>query len=477
MSNNIELQFGKWNIGGRDLTLNGILHTDNDFNLELYSDEPISLPYYTDVIYGETHQGNAYTLYKCSVRGGKSTSIVHDYQSKYTYQVSCDYVIEGEIFSEEQKLKVEKIYFSVTNLNEWAFQKTVDIHLDDSSEYVITTNKVNDLTHKNEEFELSISYITMPDYNLKFTNSMKIETNTQIVLKFNNPTPLIEAHKLIYKVRDFISLCTNTRTYIKYISAKPFYSESQEFEPRIQIYGRAIEFENEGDVEKIRFYDQYISLEHLKNDFNDCMKNWFEKSERLKPVIDLYLSVNYHRTSNERHFLNLVQALEAFHRLTRENKVLPKEEHDKKMESIISKVPEQHQHWVKSKLAFSNEPSLHERLEDLLTPDYNGVSPHHVGKYNGIFKFRDKDKTQLIRDIKNTRNYNTHFDERLLKKSIKGEELYQLISLLKLIMEFYLLRELEVDEDVVILLIWEKTKQLSTRNSLIEYTTDSSITF
>ena len=427
------LQYGNWYVDGSDLELNGILHVNNNFDLELYSDEPISLPYYTDVIYGKTHQGKAYTLYKCGISGGKSTSIVHDFKSKYTYRVSCEYALEGEDFTEEQEIKVEEIYFSVTNLNKWAYQKTFEINLDDESEYVITTNKVEDLIHKNDEFELKIVYFTMPDYNYGFKNSLKIETNTQIIIKFKNPTPLIEAHELIYKVRDFITLCTNTKTYIKYISAKPYYAVPQEFEPRIKIYGRAIEFEKEHDIEELEFHDQYISLSQLKNDFNVCMKNWFEKSEKIKPVVDLYLSVNYHRTSLERHFLNLVQALEAFHRLTRNNKILPKEEHDKKMASIIANVPEQHKEWIKEKLAFSNEPSLHERLEDLLTPDSDGASPKHVGKYYSIFKFRDKEKIQLIRDLKNTRNYNTHFDERLLKKSIKGEKLYQLVSFLKLI--------------------------------------------
>lgn len=57
-----------------------------------------------------------------------------------------------------------------------------------------------------------------------------------------------------------------------------------------------------------------------------------------------------------------------------------------------------------------------------------------------------------------------------MKKTVKGEELYQLISLLKLMLEYYLLMELEIDEEIVINATWEKSKQLSLRNSLIEAT-------
>ena len=90
--------------------------------------------------------------------------------------------------------------------------------------------------------------------------------------------------------------------------------------------------------------------------------------------------------------------------------------------------------------------------------------------------YSEYEKIEIIRDIKNTRNYNTHFDERLLKKTVKGEELHQLTLLLKNMVEFYLLTELEIDEETILDLTWEKSKRLSTRNSIIESTRDSNIT-
>lgn len=478
MAKKDNLQFGSWHIGGTGLILNGILNLDEETGeLDLFSDEPLSLPYNTDVVYGKTYQGAAFTLYGCSIQGGRTSSFVHDYESKYTYKISCNYILEGANFTAEQEILVKEVYFSVTNLNKWAFQNAVDIKLDDSSEYIITTNPIDDITHKNEEFEFTIRYITLADYNYRFTSSLKISTNVQLILKFKNPTSLKRAHILIYKVRDFFSLCINSNTYIDYISAAPHYITPQQVEMPIKVYGQAIEFGKNEKVEELKNYHSYISLEHIKKDFNTCMKNWFEKSEKLKPVIDLYLSLNYHRTSYERHFLNLVQALEAYHRLTRKNQVLPKDEHVKKMESIIANVPEEHQEWVKGKLAFSNEPSLHERLEELLTPTGKSDSPDYEAKYHHLFRLRNKKKIEIIRDIKNTRNYNTHFDERLLKKSLKGEELYQLILLLSLMMEYYLLMELEIEENIIVDLTWKKAGEISTRNSLIEATRDSNITF
>ncbi|RNC98250.1 HEPN domain-containing protein [Lysinibacillus halotolerans] len=470
MNSKNNLQFGKWFIGGLDINLNGILNlTEESGVLELYSDEELPLPYKADVVYGKTYQGKAFTLYKCQIEGSTNSSIVHDYETKYIYKVHCDYILEDAIFNSEQEVLISEVYFSVTNLERWAFQNNVEVKShDDYTRYSITTNKSDEILHKNEEFEFKISIYTYAgDYSYS-TSSVSIKTYVRLELKFTKPTHLERIHSIIYQIRDFISLCTNLRTYIDYITAKPHYTNPDELQIPIKIYGNAIEFGDNKNIEELQNYHVYISLDNIKKDFNLCMKNWFEKNEKLRPVIDLYLSINYHRTSLERHFLNLVQALEAYHRLTRKNHVLPKEEHERKIQSIITNAPEQYQNWIKEKLNFSNEPSLHERLEELLTP--KGKTEAHEIKYHHLFRLGKKDKVKIIRDIKNTRNYNTHFDERLKRKSLKGEELYQLILLLKLMIEYYLLMELEIDEDIVLDLSWRKSEKLSTRIAIIEST-------
>ncbi|KRG11823.1 hypothetical protein ACA29_13705 [Lederbergia galactosidilytica] len=243
----------------------------------------------------------------------------------------------------------------------------------------------------------------------------------------------------------------------------------------IRLYGQAFEFEKREEIKNNRISDEAIELEQIKEDFNLCMNNWFSKSKKLEPVIDLYLTINYHRTSLERHFLNLVQALEAYHRLTKINHVLPKKEHTARIQSIVSSLPEEHQKWVKDSLAFSNEPRLHDRMEELLTPAVKTKSPDFEAKYYHLFRLPNKEKIDIIRDIKNTRNYNTHFDEKLLRKSLKGEELFQLVLLLKAMIEFYLLTELEIDEEIVLNSTWDKVNRIDTRNSIIEATRSSNV--
>lgn len=465
--------FGEWKIDGYEDTLSGILkvnHEANQYCLNLYSDDAISIPsYYVDVIHGKTHEGRAFTFYKCSIGGRTSTSIYHEYKKKYIYEVNFEYILDGVTFSNSEDVLVEEVDFSFTNLGQWAFQEAVKRELTENRNFVIETINLDDIIHQNDDFKLSIIYNTSPDYGYLFTRIEKITTDVRFNIKFNKPTSILHAHKLINQVRDFLTLCTTLPSYVEYITAIPANVKINGIKIPINVYGGFIGIDNKNDKDiELKRHDNYISVNKIKKDFDLCMRNWFVKNDILKPVIELYSSINYHRTSYERHFLNLVQALEAYHRLTRKNQVLPKEEHTNKIKGILENVPEEHREWLKLKLAFSNEPSLHERLEDLLTPETRFKSKEQVIRYRDLFIIGDQEKIDLIRDIKNTRNYNTHFDNSLLKKTAKGEKLVQLTLLLKVLVEYYLLTELEIDEEIVLDFTFEKMRRISWRSAIIE---------
>ncbi|WP_277714752.1 HEPN domain-containing protein [Bacillus atrophaeus] len=463
--------FGEWTIGDANNTiLNGNLiidHNENIYKLTLYSHEPVLIPSSVEIIYGKTHEGSAYTCYNCIVGGTYSSSIIHG-GIKYFYEVSFDYLLEGQTFTNPSEVLLKKVSFGVTNMDQWAFQEALKRELTEESNYILTTKNLEDVVHKNERFELIISYSTSPDYNYIFKRAETISTKVNMRIEFYNPTTIEETKKIINQVRDFIALCTTLPTYVTSMSAIPNYPEDHEMQIPISIYSIYLGIEKllEEDL-VLRRSDNYISLLQIKKDFDKCMKNWFAKNKKLKPVIELYLSIYYHRTSNERHFLNLIQALEAYHRLTRNNHVLSRDEHSTRINEILSGVPEVHKEWVKTKLNFSNEPSLHERLEDLLNPTLEFDDLDKQSKYELLFEFKNKEKEELIRNIKNTRNYNTHFSEHLLRKTVKGEELYQLVLFLKVLLEYYLLTELEIDKDTILDLCWGNSQQIRHRETLI----------
>lgn len=114
-----------------------------------------------------------------------------------------------------------------------------------------------------------------------------------------------------------------------------------------------------------------LSFANLETELHEpteqMLGRWFDTFTRNSLMMSLYFSERYGEANVvENRFLNLTQALETFHRLNFKNEQLPSEEHGQRLQSILSSCPDQHRKWLGEKLQYSNEPSLRQRLRELL---------------------------------------------------------------------------------------------------------------
>lgn len=478
MNNADKSIYGKWKICGRNIELNGFLeidHKEKIYQLKLYSEEAIELPYFTDLVVGKTFNGKSFALVDCRLSQNVSSSYVHDYSKRYEIIVRFKYILEDCLFENFDEVVVKSIKFKLSNMDIWAHKDPIEVEFNNENEYTVFVKQVENISGKHENFTISVDYSVHPDYGSYYSHEFKITTSCSFKVEFDQPAVLERAINIIYQVRDFLSLCTSTKTYIEEVYATPpIPIKKLGIHMPFEIYGPGIEKGDLKEIPQLHFVDINLNLDKIEVNFEKVFQNWFLKNEKLKPVIDLYMGIYYQRTSYERHFLNAVQALEAYHRLTRKNEVLPKDKHKLKIDSILSSAPEEHKDWLRSKLNFSNEPSLHDRLEDLFKPIKDQQNKNYGKAYN-LFKIRSIKVEDLIKNIKNTRNYNTHFDEKLRKKALIGEELYQLTNLLIIMIEYYLMAELELDEEMIIKIAKEKVVKISDRRSYIDAIRNTSI--
>jgi len=139
--------------------------------------------------------------------------------------------------------------------------------------------------------------------------------------------------------------------------------------------------------------------------------------------IDLYL---------DNQFLFAVQANELFHRKRWPEGVLPREQHQNRVNGILDGVgDEEMKEWLKGKLAFSNEPTLKERLAKMV--EFAGAEIQTV--IRGDF----------VKVAGDTRNFLTHFNPDLEPKTAKGEDLWILSKECIALLEFCILRALGLD--------------------------------
>jgi hypothetical protein len=130
-----------------------------------------------------------------------------------------------------------------------------------------------------------------------------------------------------------------------------------------------------------------------------------------------------------------------------------------RIKSIIDSTPIEHKDWLEQKLAFSNEPALKNRLDDLIHDDID---------YWIFFNGKDEGE-KFATDVKNTRNYYTHYDESLSKKAFKGEELEFACSHLQLMVEYYLLKEIGLSHESLRQKVVEITHRIRDIKSILKY--------
>ena len=160
--------------------------------------------------------------------------------------------------------------------------------------------------------------------------------------------------------------------------------------------------------------------------------------DKLEPIFNLYLSLfRYQHMPPEMVFLNVVQALETFH-----SRFFYGNRKEKYVESVYQRFKGTPQFDRIEKLLLSETQMdencgyiiLVSRLNDLL-----------IGELNGLFSdFYSSDSTYAQR-IADTRHYYTHYGKSKEAKAFKGDDLLDAIYILRLLLEYYICRVLNID--------------------------------
>ena len=132
----------------------------------------------------------------------------------------------------------------------------------------------------------------------------------------------------------------------------------------------------------------------------------------------------------EDQFQSIVEAIESYHRRRGNNEVLNQADHELRIKSILAAVPAEHREWLTERLKYSNQPTLRQRLRDLLDRSAPALSP------------LIQDQRRFINLVVQTRNYYVHLDPALEKQAASGEKLYWTMQILSFLFKACLLNEL-----------------------------------
>ncbi len=132
-----------------------------------------------------------------------------------------------------------------------------------------------------------------------------------------------------------------------------------------------------------------------------------------------------------------MQAIEAYHRMRYRNYETEPAEHARRINVILSSIPEQYREWMRDGLRYSNEPSHGQRLKELYQ-DFQGIMDEHV-----------EDRGTFIHRVILTRNQLTHLEDSEESQILKGKELILATFRLRYLLELCLLRDIGVSDDQI----------------------------
>ncbi|WP_048186374.1 ApeA N-terminal domain 1-containing protein [Methanobacterium lacus] len=398
---------------------------------------------YHEIVLGLTSEGKKITLYKChnisnSYKGGG-----HGQEEVFIFTLKVWYIFVGHHFENLSDIKLKCISIQYSNLDEW-----IDMPL-----------KIDELENRPK----SIPLTKMGDYKvfIDFHKSMPFSSFRKMTVtqyaniwieSFQNNKPWAEYENIIRSIQNFLTIAFMHPTYPLKIKGKvrkdkiiqivddDFEGPIVESSPFIDIYVTHSQIPKL--LEEVNSYQMLFPFDEVKKDIKRYLLNWLVNSSLYNSVYNSYFSTVYNKNLFlENQFLNVIMALEGYHRSRTDNIEIDKYLHNKRVESIIRVAPIEHEKWLESQLNYSNEPSLRARLLNILRP------------YSDVFRNMTRIESFIYKVVTN-RNSLVHKDK---NNNIDYGQLFYTTVILKIVFELYLLEDMGFKQEYIKQLI-EKRK-------------------
>lgn len=389
-----------------------------------------------EIILGISSNGKNITLYKCLESSSQFSA-----PGLLTSSFKASVILVNAHFKKNEDMLFEELAINYSNLDNWANISGFDIKYPSNQKGTLIKYTVPSPVEVEINPELKISFDVHVDYPARSIVQKKacIKQKIFLTIKPSNPQYLEKYWKIAGLVRNYLALGVMEPVYPLVIEGKTQgvkmdLGNGKFFYPPVSIFFAQPDIRLHKEKQPL---NMLFTLQDIREILELTIKNWFEKEEVLKPIYDLYFGTLYNPRMYVHHrFLSLVQAVESYHRRKWSNQEIKPEEHKIRIKEILESIPKKYKNWLKWKLKYSNEPSLQNRLNEILTK--------HSKILSGIL-----DKSSFIEKTVNTRNYLTHYDPELKEKSVDGIELYYIAEKLKLILTICFLKELGFSSDII----------------------------
>jgi hypothetical protein len=401
---------------------------------------PVSARWDADIILGWPTKGNPVTLYRCSQKAKTFNA-----PGMITQIIRADFMFWGSHFNGPDKLKFRSATVRFSHFDEWLGISGFEVSY-------IPSEKRTQIEYRRPD---PVELFTFEAYKarIQFTSTIPIgarhelKMNQAAFLKIeaeDGPKDFLDWLELIRCLQDFLTLATLNPSYPLSISCRSDELDTGEAakrstDPVIVYY--SLPFRPDKTI-KVLDREMLFTYDRMSRVSNSIFNKWIEKSEKLKPVFDYFFSTIYaQKLYLEHRFLNLVMALEFYHRRTRKAKYQTDDEfrsgtYPRLVEAIPKELPADFSSSLESRMAWLNEYSLRKRIIDILA------------SYKDVVSSRIDDPKQFAKDVADSRNNIIHQDESV-KEQYSASGLYSYCEKLRLILVACFLSEIGLPPDQI----------------------------
>lgn len=444
ISEPIEISGFFWLPGKPDQRLPGVLNvsTTGETTLEVigvfgdvmtaFTDSPLDFPR----VVGVVENGDVVTLEHCFY---KNRNISFGGLSKST--IYANFFLCGVQYDEGDAITFSEFRFSLEGLDEWLSisglrvehnweEKSASIHFSPPKEVVYQLP---------DEMTLAFTFgWTLPGDPI--VTEAKITQKAFVTLRSESLRPIEDFLALVFRVNNF--LCFAIDETVSLDSATCYSSaitrgvgDGGKLKVPIKLYYQSTPLSDARP--KIAWHNMLFRYGHVANQLEGILKNWLSNYETSEPAFNLYFAskAGAHKYLDGR-FMSLAQGIETLHRRNSKDTLMPEAEFSELVVALVKSCPPGQQDWLAKKLEYANELPLRHRIRQMLEP------------FESLYGDA-KQRKHFIGKIIDTRNYLTHYDEKLADQAAKGESLWGLCMKLEALFQLHFLRLVGFDGDLM----------------------------
>ncbi len=449
MDNEIKLN-GKWLIPDTNEELTGIIYINRrkkQILLKLFSlasqeclIAPIKAFGHVDIIKGQIDTGGHILLYDCTF-GGQHNRIGQD----TTVTVTVRAAFWNLDVDQKEDLCFQKVRIDFGEIIEWSGLCSFEWEfLGDTEGEGLIWKHEKDVEFKiNDNVSLKIAAQMGSMSMWSFEKECTVKQNVYMYLEYQTATLWNDILRDIQILNNLLTLGMNRAVYIDEIH---YYHQSHQDErfPELINDMEAVLGDGRNGKTSIRpgGYDYLFDLSNLVETDYECLRNWYNKYDKMRPVVELYeASYNFPGISAEMLFLNLVQALETYHaRFVCDDL----KQYIRLVDNFLRETYDLAEDAEWTDLAGSYREILiaqdEKRSKAIVLKSRLGYL--FLARFQYIFSYLGYKMTKFIDLVVDTRNYYTHYSQAKEDKIFPRDELPYVNGILMGVLQYYILQEI-----------------------------------